>query len=143
MNDLKQYSGVFDGIQPWGGDVPVGYRADFLGTLTDLSFEEAWGVDPKAAGGGFTQTAPPVPGLSDDQNGEFWFEAADWVLAANDARGSYVMVTLGACFGYQAVGAYRALQQLNPMPCRLVAIDAIPENIEWTRRQPSRPMTAC
>lgn len=134
MNDLGRYAGVFDFIQPWGGEVPVGYRVDFLGTLTDLSFEQAWGVDPNAGGGGYLQTVPPVPGQSPDQNGEFWFEAADWVLAANDAHDSYVMVTLGACFGYQAVGAYRALQLLNPMPCKLVAVDPIPENIEWVRR---------
>ena len=44
------------------------------------------------------------------------------------------MVTLGACYGAQAVGSYRALQLVNPMPYKLVAIEPEPENYEWTRR---------
>jgi 3-oxoacyl-(acyl-carrier-protein) synthase len=43
-------------------------------------------------------------------------------------------ITLGACFAAQAVGAYRALQMLNPMPCKLVAVEPEPENIPWIRR---------
>ena len=52
-----------------------------------------------------------VPTIED---GEGWFEAVNWIAAAHDARGSYTMVTLGACYGAQAVGSYQALQQLNP-----------------------------
>jgi hypothetical protein len=44
------------------------------------------------------------------------------------------MITLGACFAAQAVGAYRALQLLNPMPCKLVAVEPEPENCQWIRR---------
>jgi hypothetical protein len=57
----------------------------------------------------------------------------DWVQAAREARGRYVMVTLGASFGYQAVGSYRALQAVNPMPYKLVAVEPVPQNMEWVR----------
>jgi len=134
MSDLKRHAGVFDRIKPWAGKVPAGYRVDFLGTLTDLSFENVSGFDRFQGEGEYRQSAAPVLGQSPNRNGEFWFDAANWVLAANDAQGSYVMVTLGACFGYQAAGAYQALQQLNPMPCKLVAVDPVPQNIEWARR---------
>ena len=37
-------------------------------------------------------------------DGEGWFETVNWVEAAREARGRYVMVTLGACYAAQAVG---------------------------------------
>lgn len=131
--DIGRYAHVFAGIKPWAGEIPLGYRVDFLGNFTDLSFEGRSGFDPFQSAG-HRQVPIPILGDSPDQNGEFWFEAADWVLAAREAQGSYVMATLGACFGYQAVGAYRAVQLLNPMLCKLVAVDPVPENAEWTKR---------
>jgi hypothetical protein len=44
------------------------------------------------------------------------------------------MITLGACYGAQAVGSQRALQLLNPMPYKLVAVEPEPENYEWIIR---------
>jgi hypothetical protein len=41
------------------------------------------------------------------------------------------MVTLGACFGAQAVGSYKALQLVNPMPAKLVAVEAEPQCHAW------------
>jgi len=68
------------------------------------------------------------------EDGEGWFEAANWVLAARAARDRFVMVTLGACYGAQAVGSCRAMQLLNPMPYKLIAVEPEPDNYEWTRR---------
>src|SRR5262249_17689487 len=70
-----------------------------------------------------------LPTIAD---GERWFEAVNWIAAAREARRSYTMVTLGACYGAQAVGSYRALQQLNPMPATLVAVEPEPDNYRWT-----------
>lgn len=88
-----------------------------------------WGVDAKSVGGNHQTTA--LPTIAD---GEGWFEAVNWVAAAQEAHGHYVMVTLGACYGAQAVGSYRALQALNPMPYKLVAVEADPGNVAWTIR---------
>ena len=65
------------------------------------------------------------------EDGEGWFEAVNQVLAARDARDRFVMVTLGACYGAQAVGSYLALQKINPMPCKLVAVEPEPSNLAW------------
>jgi hypothetical protein len=56
----------------------------------------------------------------------------NWVEAARAARDRFVMITLGACYGGQAVGSYRTLQMLNPMPSKFVAVEGDPENIAWT-----------
>lgn len=129
MNRMEEYATVFDGVVPWSGNVPKGYLVDFAGTLLDGQFRTMFGIDPDAIGGGFQQTRLPTI-----EDGEGWFEAADWVLAAREARDSFVMMTLGACYGAQAVGSYRILQQLNPMPCKLVAVEPDPENCEWVTR---------
>src|ERR1700709_363704 len=103
MNDLQRYASIFDGIRPFRGHVPRGFIIDFLGCRTDARFRQMWGVDPKAAGGTVVETSTPRIEL-----GEGWFEYATWILAAREARDRFVMVTLGACYGRQAVDAYRA-----------------------------------
>jgi hypothetical protein len=128
MNELGTFREVFDGIEPFAGQVPAGYLADFLGTLTDARFKILFGVDPATAGGTFVRT--DLPTLSRD--GEGWFEAVNWVVAAREARESFVTMTLGACYGAQAVGACQALRLLNPMPFKLVAVEPVPENVRWT-----------
>jgi hypothetical protein len=127
MNELKDYANIFEGIRPFTGPVSGGYLIDFLGTRTDANFRTMFGVEPASVGGGRVQTN--VPTITD---GEGWFEAVNWVVAAREARNRYVMVTLGACYGAQAVGSYRALQAINPMPYKLVAVEPEPKNYEWT-----------
>jgi len=129
MNDLAQYANAFDGITPWSGQVPRGYLVDFLGTLTDVRLCTLLDLDPAQVGGEAVTTS--LPTIAD---GEFWFEAVNWVAAAREAQRSYTMVTLGACFAAQAVGSYRALRQLNPMPAKLVAVEPEPDNRQWAIR---------
>src|SRR5262245_21822142 len=111
MNDLPAYADVFSGITPWSGEVPKGYLVDFLGTLTAADFRVMFGVDPSVEGGRAVATRLPTI-----EDGEGWFEMVNWVIAAREARDCFIMHTLGACYGAQAVGSYRALQLLNPMP---------------------------
>lgn len=125
MNDLLRYVDVFEDIEPWSGIVPPGFTIDFLGIRMRKSFREPWGHDPRFVDGGYLAMSRPT--LEDL---DFWFEAADWILAAREARERFVMVTLGALHGYQAVGSFRALQVLNPLPCKLVAVEPIPENMD-------------
>jgi hypothetical protein len=129
MNDLTQYANVFDGITPWAGTPPAGFTVDFVGTLIDIKFRTIYQVHPDLIGGKFVQTRAPT--IAD---GEGWFEAVNWVEAARAARGRFVMITLGACYGAQAVGCYRALQLLNPMPSKFVAVEGDPENVEWMKQ---------
>lgn len=129
MNRLEEYTDIFNGIQPWSGMVLPGYFVDFLGILTDAAFHSSFGVVPDSVGGGHVATRLPVI-----EDGEAWFEAVNWVAAAREARGRYTMVTLGACYGAQAVGSQRMLQLLNPMPYKLVAVEPEPENYQWLIR---------
>ena len=121
---------IFDGITPWAGYVPQGYLIDFVGTKIDLKFRKLLGVDPTIEGGKHIQTK--IPTLQ--THGEGWFEVFNWVAAAREARESFVMMTLGACFGYQATGCYRALRMLNPIPCKLVIVEPEPQNMQWVRQ---------
>jgi FkbM family methyltransferase len=131
MNNLGDYAGIFDSITPWCGKIPAGFTVDFMGNLTSKQFLP-WGYHPAYVDG--ADLLMERPRLGNRENGEFWFEATNWVLAAREARERFVMITLGALFGYQAVGSYRALQLFNPMPCKLVAVEPIPENIGWIKR---------
>ncbi len=129
MNRLEEYTDIFNGIQPWSGMVLPGYFVDFLGILTDAAFRSSFGVVPDSVGGGHVATRLPVI-----EDGEGWFEAVNWVAAAREALERFTMITLGACYGAQAVGSQRALQLLNPMPYKLVVVEPEPENYQWVIR---------
>jgi hypothetical protein len=129
VNRMEPHANLFDGVTPWSGAVPKSFLVDFSGALTDAHFRTMFGIDPEAVGGGAETTRLPVI-----EDGEGWFEGANWVLAARESRDHFVMITLGACYGAQAVGSYRMLQQLNPMPCKLVAVEPVPENYQWIAR---------
>lgn len=125
--DLDRYRGVFHSVAPWSGPVPGGFTVDFLGTFTRYEFLPltVFAAAEKSDRSATTR----FPAIED---GELWFEPVDWFEAAREARGSFVMATLGANYGAQAVGAARALMAINPMPFKLVAIEPVPENRQWT-----------
>jgi FkbM family methyltransferase len=139
MNDLERYADVFADIKPWAGYVPKRFITDFLGQLIDTEFHPLLFTDPgfdaDTVGGGWDETILPDLRISPaPANAEAWFEAVDWVIAAREARDRYTMITLGANYGAQAVGAYRALQTVNPLPYKLIAVEPVPDNYEWVRR---------
>jgi len=129
INNFERYLDIFDGMEPYSEYVDRGFSIDFVGQRTDAKFWTTLDRDPQLVGGCNAQTT--LPKLAD---GEEWFEYFNWVAAAREARGSYVMMTLGSCFGLQVVGSYLTLQALNPLPAMLVAVDGVPENIEMTRQ---------
>ena len=128
-NDLASHAHVLDDIVPYSGIPPRGFFADWLGVLHDGAFRTYLGVDREAFGGVPVRTSRPTLAA-----GELWFEAVNQVAAARDARDRYVMVTLGACYGAQAVGSAVALRKLNPMPFKLVAVEPEPDAHEWVAR---------
>jgi hypothetical protein len=129
VNDIQSFAHVFDGIDPYAGTPPKGFLVDFLGILTDSKFRIDFGSHPETDGGSYVTTRLPTI-----EDGEGWFEAVNAVEAARAARGKYVMATLGACYAAQAVSACRALQLINPMPYKLVSVEADPSNNEWIVR---------
>lgn len=134
VNDLAKYAGILASIQPWRGRVPSGFVVDYLGNVTPKEFFEPWGHHPAFVDG--AELDLPIPKLGTGEAGEdFWFESLNWILVAREARVHFVMLTLGALHGYQAVGCCQALQRFNPMPYKLVAVEPIPDNVERIRRQ--------
>jgi hypothetical protein len=129
VNKLENYADIFDDIKPWSGPVPHGFVVDFLGIFTDANFNVFSDVDPTSVGGNHQETRFPT--IGNGTNAEGWFEMVNWLVAAREARGRYVMITLGAAYGGQAVGAYRAMKLINPLPCKLVAVEPVPENYAW------------
>ncbi|MBC8240451.1 MAG: hypothetical protein ISR50_08120 [Alphaproteobacteria bacterium] len=130
MNRLGTYQNVFDDIEPFKGSVPAGFIVDPFGQLTEAEFRTIWLDDPDWERDREVELAMPTA-VAD----ESWFEVVNWVEAAREARNSYVMMTLGACYGAQAVGSYLVLQKLNPMPALLVAVEGVSDNIDWVNRQ--------
>ncbi|HEY1793211.1 MAG TPA: hypothetical protein VGG34_09855 [Opitutaceae bacterium] len=128
MNRIEEFSGVFAGIRPGPGGAPDGFAVDFLGTRTRRCYLDVLQGRARAMSGGAAPARLPV--ISD---GEVWFEAVNWVQSAREASGRFVMVTLGGCYGGQASGCHRALQALNPMPCRLVVVEPEPGSFEWVK----------
>ena len=120
---------LFEKAKPYSGAPPVGYFVDFLGTLIHSDFRIPNGADPNHAKGGFVATRRPT--ISD---GEFFFEAANWFLSANEARNNFTMMSLGACYGGQIVGSVLALNTINPLPYKLIAVEPEPTNVKWIRR---------
>ena len=114
-------------VAPWSGQVPEGYVADFLGILTDGTF--LWNRKGPFPAHPLTTSLPTL-----ETYGEAWFEVADWFYSVREARGAYVAISLGAAFGAQLVGAWKVLQAINPLPARLVAVEPVPKNCEWTRK---------
>ncbi len=131
MNEPEKYAYLFDEVVPWSGRVPPGFVVDFLGTLTAKEFL-VWGYGDEFVDG--CDLTLPRPRVDNLFIAELWFEYVDWLLAVREARDRFVMVTLGALYGYQVVGGCSALRRLNPMPYKLVAVEPIPENVDRTRR---------
>lgn len=138
MNDLREYAHIFDSVPTWRGTAPPGYAVDFLGTLTATDFlqsiAEQSGPQSFYSADLDDAAAPKPPALGDGRNGERWFEAVGWITAAREARDRFVMMSLGAFYGYQAVRSQRALQLINPMPYKLVCVEPLAEKMAWVRR---------
>lgn len=53
MNNLQDFTNIFDGIKSWAGQVPKGCLVNFIGSLTDARFFMNLGVDATAVGGDY------------------------------------------------------------------------------------------
>ena len=134
MNDLDRFVGIFDGIEPWRGDVPPGFRANVLGVLTAHAFaprEGAGGATPSQSATGADDFVDRPPRVSD---GEAFFEWVTMVAAVRAARDRFTMVELGAGYAARSVDAHALLRRFNPLPARFVVVDGSPHHIDWAKR---------
>ena len=56
------------------------------------------------------------------------------MLAAREARDRFAMINARRVLWRPDDGSYLALQQMNPTPCTLVAVEPDPKNFEWIKR---------
>jgi hypothetical protein len=122
---LREFQAIIDSLRPWSGRVPEGYFVDALGVRTRASFRPTLTEQDSSERDLHTQ----LPSVAGD--GEGWFEMVDWLVSAREATDEYVAVSLGAAYGTQLVGAWKALQLVNPLPSLLIAVEAVPENCRW------------
>lgn len=110
---------LFDGIEPWKGEVKKGRRRNFIGALHPI---EPWDRDktfPDETE--YRETELPSIGW-----GESFFQWGSTFMAIRAARHRFTAVSLGAHFGGPLVDAALALQKVNPMPYFLVGVEADP-----------------
>lgn len=132
-NRLEKFQYIFESILvPPEVDAPPGYMVDFMGVLIDSRFVTE--PDHDIGEGGSRRVAIPTLQENYNADSEWWFETVDWFVAALEARGQFVMMSLGASYGAQPVGAYKALQMVNPLPVKLVAVEADPQSCNWIRQ---------
>ncbi len=131
MNELGPLVETFAKIEPWRGSSIDGSFANFLGVMTDLEFVARHHPSNagQESGNGAAETHMPKV-----EDGEPFFEFAAIHKAVLAARERFVMVELGGGYAARSVDAYRALQNLNPMPCQLVIVEAEPTHFAWAKR---------
>ncbi len=119
LPEVGDAEGLFAGIEPWKGRVQKGRHRNFLGALHPIeSWQRAEGFPDESE---FQETEIPTVA-----QGEGYFEWASTLSAVRAARGRFTMVSLGAHYGGPLVDAALALNQVNPMPCFLVGVEADP-----------------
>jgi len=134
-NRLERFQYIFESIlAPPEVEAPPGFLVDFMGILLDSRFATSSGHDAEIAAGGSRRVTIPTLRENYNADSEWWFETVDWFVAALEARGQFVMVSLGASYGAQPVGAYKALQMVNPLPVKLVAVEADPQSCNRIRQ---------
>lgn len=110
---------LFDGIDPWKGEVQKGRRRNFIGALHPI---EPWERDQTFP----DETEYQETDLPSPRWGEGYFEWVSTVMAVRAAQNRFTAVSLGAHFGGPLVDAALALKKLNPMPFFLVGVEADP-----------------
>ena len=106
---------TFAGIEAWHGFAPKERRRNFLGAV--MPDERAAPADPDFEEIEIRQGEFPPP------LGEGFFEFYSLISSVREARGRYVMISLGANEGRPLVNAALAIRRINPMPIKLVGIE--------------------
>lgn len=118
---------VFREFVPWSGDVAAGFDVNFVGQLTDVSFNKGWDDDERRRD---RYVWPSYPVIDD--------EIPEWktmLSAILDAKDSFTMIEAGAGYGRWMVSAAAACRRRRPdLKCRFIGIEADPTHYKWMRK---------
>lgn len=118
---------VFREFVPWHGNVAAGFDVNFVGQLTDVSFNKGW-EDAERRRDRYCW--PPHPPIDDEI-----FEWKILLSAILEARDSFTMIEAGAGYGRWMVSAVRASRLRRPdLKFRLIGIEADPTHFKWMRK---------
>ena len=118
---------LFLQFPPWAGRASAGFDVNFLGQVTDVSFNAGWADAERTAD---RDAWPPYPAISEEI-----FEWQMLLSAVRDARGTFTMFEMGAGYGRWLVSAACALRMRHPgMPSRLVGVEAEPQHFHWMEK---------
>jgi FkbM family methyltransferase len=131
MQEIKPYDlsadPVFSKFVPWHGEVAAGFDVNFVGQLTDVSFNKGWDDAERMTD---RYCWPPYPPI--DEEIFEWKILLSGILAARD---SFTMIEAGAGYGRWLVSAARASQlRGGDLNCRLIGIEADPTHFKWMRK---------
>lgn len=152
---------IFSSIIPWSGELDSDYLVNFLGVRTRWSFLkkfyaanilETMGIDLE----NFTNIGIQLRSCGEVQKdlisyltqrsgeniintkypafNECYFEWIDLFDAVKNAKTEFVMIELGAGYGRWLVNAVFVLRMINPLPYRLVGVEAEPTHFEYMQQ---------
>jgi FkbM family methyltransferase len=122
---LPVHHQVFGRFRRWEGKVPEGFVVNFLGVMRRIYF---WQPDvnnpPAYPADRYVKTDyPALENLYLE-----WIAVLEAVLAA---EGQFIMMELGAGYGYWTANAAAALKQTTNLPYSFVAVEADPTHFQW------------
>ncbi len=113
---------IYDKFERWEGHVPAHFAADFLGQLMATRFTAGWDTPDRRVDRHERPGIPPI-------DNEDFFEYASCLRAADEARGVFVMMELGAGFGHWLLAGAKAAMQRG-LPVKLVGVEAEPAHFK-------------
>jgi FkbM family methyltransferase len=119
---------VFREFVPWQGNVAAGFDVNFLGQLTDVSFNKGWNDQERMQD---RYGWPPYPASADAEV----YEWRSMLSAVLEADASFTMIEAGAGYGRWLIAAARACAVRRPeLDCRFIGIEADPTHYGWMRK---------
>ena len=130
MQEIKPYATtdpVFREFVPWHGNVAAGFDVNFVGQLTDVSFNKGWDDKERMRN---RYCWPPYPPIDEEI-----FEWRIMLSAILEAKDSLTMVEAGAGYGRWMVSAASACRLRRPeLKCYFIGIEADPTHYKWMRK---------
>jgi hypothetical protein len=112
---------------PWHGRAPAYFDVNFLGQLTDVSFNAGWADAERVRE---RDTWPPYPKIEEEI-----FEWRHMLSAILEARDTFTMIEAGCGYGRWLVSAACAIRRRRPeLGFSFMGIEAEPTHFRWLRK---------